>query len=701
LLRLRKSTTVFVRTGELMVTRNGRSVVVRHGGLAAGAWDRLRGHLQRGLDISGTSPDSSRALAGSAEDLVLVGCLNRAAALVPDHWWDGTQPSLPGVRDLLEVCYEDPRLALAAVLAAHPEVTGGRAAAIACDLLKRWGVSARCHASRHNDPLHVVIRWRAAHTEPESAGSSTHWVSVAGHGSQVDLRSGSGAVIAPRRRTGDFAASATDMSIQCAAAIAAYAAVRSIAMTATAGEPPAGRRPTDSQVMLPPTGRLPVATATLRPVGDLRAFARWQADPALAMAADQTGIGPAAHQAMSTAPNGSQPRPARAGRAVSPGRHALKDLAFPQGRLDPATASMAEYLARRDELLLAALGWLRFEPGQPFNPHAAYPSPRSVFTSQAWWCDDASCRAWDPSTRRLGGPGATEIAGRASVVLRPVPERLPAYYGGLRWALCLLELGHAAETVAVVGQALGWDTSVEISSSDNPTVAVTLDLLRPPAAEAAVGPDASRPGPPPTWADVLRRRTSGHTWGSLVAVYDRIANQALVDIVNAVTRSWNQRWAGPATGSYLPPDLRLVTGRVDGIADGVHAVSLATADRGGMSLLRRGSLLGGVQRAFRYPREAIDVTSMNLVLVISWDMDQLADRYGDDGLHRSQVQAGGLAQAAGLEASAWGLFCRPCRSFDPVLLSDVIGLPAELTPSYLCLLGRDQVNDLSIDLECE
>jgi hypothetical protein len=78
-LRLRKSTTVFVRTGELMVTRNGRSVVVRHGGLAAGAWDRPRGHLQRGLDISGMSPDSSRALPDGGSSA------SRTCGVTPDH----------------------------------------------------------------------------------------------------------------------------------------------------------------------------------------------------------------------------------------------------------------------------------------------------------------------------------------------------------------------------------------------------------------------------------------------------------------------------------------------------------------------------------------------------------------------------------------------------------------------------------------
>src|SRR5262245_13346925 len=236
-LRLRRSTVALVREGELVVSRDGRSVVVRHGGLAPQAWTRLRGRLQDGLDI----PDqrgAGEAPTRPVDEVVLLGCLQRAGALVPDQWWAGLPDCHPGVRDLLEVCCDEPRRALEALHNGCLGATGGQVAATAAWLLTAWGLPAAWHADGGDDPLHVVICWRPAHAPPP--GFDAVWVVTASADDHVIVSVGTGRPVTPRPPAGRCD-TATDARLRCVASIGALAAVRYVAAT-VAGRP-AGQRP--------------------------------------------------------------------------------------------------------------------------------------------------------------------------------------------------------------------------------------------------------------------------------------------------------------------------------------------------------------------------------------------------------------------------------------------------------------------------
>ncbi len=709
-LRLRNSTAIVVSPGEIGVTRAGTTRVVRHPGIAPRSWPAVRTQLLGG-DGWGQRPGrSERSPRRGAEEHLLVACLARAGALVPDRWWAELPACHLGLRDFLEAAYDDPRAALVALRSVRLGVWGGGAARQAIDLLTGWGLTALpgpvADPSTPAVAADVVIGWRPTGGQGARGAS---WVTAGPEeGLRVRVTHGSGE---PPRAADALAPAGDDDDVRARvlAAVAALGAVRMVCSQAERHvDPDRERHPWVAPVaVLPPAGRAPLARAPLRPAGDLRAFVHRQADPERAMTGPGGGAGrgsPAAPPQPAVPPRppgGVQGR--RGGPAVRRGdRHPARrtvaglrnDLAavpFPDGRLAAAT-SLQGYSDRRDQLLQAALGWLRYEPGQPFNPHAAYPSPRSVFTSQAWWCDDDGCHSWDPASRTLAGPPDAAACPAPHVLLKCVPQRLPEHYGALRWALSLLEQGHAAETTAVVGQALGWDVAVGVGAGQG-DVSARVDL-RQPARGAAGRPGA---GGEPSWWEVLLRRSSGHGWGSLVADHGRVAHSAVAAVVAAVAASWQRRW-GPVGPGGSAPDVRLITERVAGLRDGVHRLSLDPADPAPLAMLRRGARLHELQEAFRYPREVMDLTSMNAALVISWDVDRVADLGGEHGLAAAQVQTGALAQAACLAASAAGLFCRPARSFDPGRLrACAVPLPA-LTPSYLCLLGRDRAHDLSVHL---
>src|SRR5690606_8668358 len=137
----------------------------------------------------------------------------------------------------------------------------------------------------------------------------------------------------------------------------------------------------------------------------------------------------------------------------------LADLPWPHRRPDSGPV-----WPRLAATLQATVGVQRFEPRGAYNPHRAMPSPRSCFPTEAFLLTPTGTWYVDPARhalRAVGDPPAAapsetvERHGGAVVALMAHLPSLPPGYVELRWALCLMEGGHAVSLMAEVAAALG------------------------------------------------------------------------------------------------------------------------------------------------------------------------------------------------------------------------------------------------------
>jgi hypothetical protein len=370
-----------------------------------------------------------------------------------------------------------------------------------------------------------------------------------------------------------------------------------------------------------------------------------------------------------------------------------------------------------DTLLHVALGVLRREPHNAYNPHAAIPSARCAFAARAYVVRDGEVLAYLPARHELRLVHRHAPAGFHVCVVANAAA-FPAGYHDLRTALALLEAGHAVANLVATGMAVGLRSVVRAAPDDLlalldldpgdgwlPAAVVTFgaDLAPLPGGEDTPPALPVPPGgatlrapdlfPAGTFGDAVWRRTAGRGTTGLSASLRPVPASALW---RAATEAARLDLVAGTEGPRGPVGwLRQlwVTERVDGVPDGIHE---HVGD--GFVTRRAGRFLGRVQDGFSYPPEQTAIETMNAVGLFVVDYPALARAYGDAAFRVAQLRLGAAAQGASLALAAEGLFARPCRSFHEYVLDELLGLDATETVAYELLAGRPRFADLLLDL---
>lgn len=434
----------------------------------------------------------------------------------------------------------------------------------------------------------------------------------------------------------------------------------------------------------------------------------------------------------------------------------LRETLFPQRLPDAAAIPRSR---RLQALIRSAAGPQRHEASHAFNGHRAFPSAQSKYPAELFvgiggttWHYDSSWDGLRPVGADSGADPWAELDGGSPAFLAVLgrPNRLPAYYRELQWALTLCEEGHLAGMTAQLARALGFGVEVVAEFDDQgllerigavpgdqwlPGAVVGLDGARPELPRSArVWPepaepwlDADRqawmaqpvPPPPPvpaapatfgqdaaptlrSWASVMFHRSGGRAPGGLTASPERLPSgllDAALDAASAVATDWGA--AGPAAGPVAGHvenagvELFAVVERTHGREDGVYAWDPV---RHSLELREPGQHLAAVQRAFYYPRTVTRVDTCNVAVCCVADYTAALETEGPRGLRLAQLRFGALMQASAMVCSAHDVFLRPCRSFDPDALGALLRVRPEQTVGYLCLVGRSRYTDLLLDL---
>jgi lambda repressor-like predicted transcriptional regulator len=418
-----------------------------------------------------------------------------------------------------------------------------------------------------------------------------------------------------------------------------------------------------------------------------------------------------------------------------------------------------------DALLAGALGVQRHEPCNPYNPHGAIPSARSAFAATAFAVEGGSVWRYLPfrhEVERVGAvplaAGAQDRSGVVHVCLVARYAAIPSGYGELRYALSVLEAGHAVANLVMVGMALGLHSRVDLAFVDDGL----LELLRLdardgwiPCAVVTFAPDAdgARTAPLPFgavvrvtaspaaedevasvdragWIDgpalgewsprrgltpavvegdgddaedasghdlatVLWRRSSGRGPRGLSASFASVPSVALRRAAREGARR-DLLW-GSVASDGVSAGLRFVwvTERVDGVVDGIHSYDRRT---GRLETVREGRFFARLQDGFSYPPTATAITTMNVVGFAVADHPAIVAALGPRGWRLANLEMGAAMQAASLAFASAGMFARPCRSFHEYVLDDVLGVDPSETVGYELIAGVDRFSDLSLDL---
>jgi hypothetical protein len=356
-------------------------------------------------------------------------------------------------------------------------------------------------------------------------------------------------------------------------------------------------------------------------------------------------------------------------------------------------------------LLSHALGTLRHEGGAA---HRAYPSPRSLFPVHAYLLQGRDAWRFDPLRHALqpvAGSGTPAWDEPVVLALAGGYAGIPPAYGPLRFALAVLEAGHALRAVVDCAEALGLRAFVRLDFADEAVLGrlglprdgswgplALVELDRPPPTAPARDPVAEieracwgEAPPAGGWErlrGLLAARTSGPA-GGLSASAARIP----VELVRRAAAA-----AAPPPGT-IRPRLLAVAERVDGLDDGIHE-----AKDGELVLLRAGRHLGGVQRAYSYPAETANIRSMNLAWMLVVDHRDVLERHGARGLRLAQLAMGFCAQGIACALAAGGLFARPIRSYHEAVLDELLGLGPRESVGYQLLCGVPRWRAPALDL---
>lgn len=441
----------------------------------------------------------------------------------------------------------------------------------------------------------------------------------------------------------------------------------------------------------------------------------------------------------------------------------LDRLTYPTA---PAAAPIGEQRWKAlSALLYGAVGVLRFEPANTFNPHRGYPSARGLFPVHAYLLTEEHALRYDPVGHCLQPVGQhrmhAPVPHGMAIALAGCFGTFPEAYGPLRYALTILEAGHALYNLVLLASALGFDPKVHLRFSDeallarlalprdgsfSPVAIVSLgaglpNLVAPPLPDIP-SERLAQPGADPlteieraTWLDgahIMLSGTAASEAGGLASrqpvpssrplppyqpraphslgevLYARNAGRGAaglcgrgvpisVDVLSAAVTALRPPPLDLSSSARSPSGLRVFVAAERTTGLDDGIYELAPA-RAELSLVRQGRYLEALQAGFTYPPSAINIRSMNLVWLLAVDYPAVLERYGGRGLRLANLELGWLAQALGCAAAAEGLFARPVRSFREPVLDELLRLgPTEMI-GYEVLCGSNRFSDFPFDL---
>jgi hypothetical protein len=237
------------------------------------------------------------------------------------------------------------------------------------------------------------------------------------------------------------------------------------------------------------------------------------------------------------------------------------------------------------------------------------------------------------------------------------PDRLSTGYGQFADALTELEVGHVAGALVENAPRFGLRAYADGDG-------VTLEPG-----------DFRAPGK-------LPKRSSGLGPRGLAADPRPLP----IETLTAFIRSMEQLPAGTLRHPGLQH--RLAVHNVAGARDGWYTVDVR----------RTGAAMDTVQDCHGHPQAVIDVSGMNLALIMAADVPA-AVRAGGPGEYQALLRAAGaLGQHVCTAAAKAGMFCRPLRSFDDPALEAAAGFPLSHSLLYVLLAGRPKVVGPAYDL---
>ncbi|KDP89816.1 hypothetical protein W824_15085 [Clavibacter cf. michiganensis LMG 26808] len=263
----------------------------------------------------------------------------------------------------------------------------------------------------------------------------------------------------------------------------------------------------------------------------------------------------------------------------------------------------------------------RLTPAEAYVGHRSYPSARGIGATTATLLED-------------GYPGP-------SVVLHPVPARVPSAYGSLREPLALLEMGHQAANLQLVG-----------------TIADLSPALLPPVEDSS-----KRPLTP---AHVRFRGPRPSTAGQQL-------HEAATGTELPVSVLFDRRTSNPTPAAHIDhADLSAEAMELRGVG---QLALLALAEQWPVAAVS--SL-----RLARRPRS--EGTSLDLI----WVADVRTWVSRGMSVNTLYIAVGWLSQWLCMAAASRDLAIRPMKAFDESDLSSLLHLGSDEQPLYVLRVER-------------
>lgn len=432
---------------------------------------------------------------------------------------------------------------------------------------------------------------------------------------------------------------------------------------------------------------------------------------------------------------------------------ALATIPFPESCSAACPEADNEQLGR---ILITAFGLQRREPDHQYADHRVVASGRAKYPVHVFVSGRDALRYLDVYRHALiDVPSGSEADDATQVTLAARYSDLPAAYSRLRFAICEAELGIAMRSLCVAADIFGarvgfapddvtmlpstgpgtWSAPVTLRLPDvspphsrtvgaPPPATEQQDLLLesarldPSVVESAELSASRRPAfptydavpahgtptqapmssTPPTWADVLWRRSAGRVPGARYGFALRPAH------VERATVNSMLAWA-----AVPPPDptvaavgrhvrTTLVLKSIGDLADGVYRLE----PDGRPTLLRPDpAALARLEPGFARPSSPttdIGLRHAAVFWVHSVATDRLLDEFGPSGLALLNLWCGWTIHGLCLAAAAAGLIARPARSYDEHHLQPLLGLAGEEFPVFTTVCGTPRFTSPMLDL---
>lgn len=142
--------------------------------------------------------------------------------------------------------------------------------------------------------------------------------------------------------------------------------------------------------------------------------------------------------------------------------------------------------------------------------------------------------------------------------------------------------------------------------------------------------------------------------------------------------------AAPSAGALYPLELYVVTGLVEGLAQGVYHY-----DPGQHQLMKTsdGDLRDALTRA---ALSQSWIKNASAIIVFTTDYERTTRKYGERGKRYVHIEVGHAAQNLFLQSQSLGLATVVVGAFNDDEVARVLRLPAELRPLLLMPVGRKQ-----------